>query len=370
MKKIDLKTINDYINGNDIEGFDIEELENDPEFMKHVLSITKDKNMYIFCSDELKNDINFIEIVASIFKNDEDFVCGIIDEFISNHIEDENEKMEAALLGFQYAKDEDKVLKYKVLANLIYVSGKVRINSILNLIEDKKVKEVIGTGFTIAKDMCEGYELSTRYYAKKMVDDIFDEAGNLEIFLHTTFKNADVLKSYGVTKFIVDYVKSYDYELAGYIAMNIEIVNDLKKNIDRILNNWQKFEERNNNEKFIVLNEKIIDYFVESMRALHIDMDLFIYYILSKYGIAEEYYKHDHSIDEKQYKRIMDDIRNKKITEDDLEFQEKVYEKEIGQIIENVIGQKVFQEEDDYVVALEKERNTKEGLILEFKANK
>ena len=56
MLKYSASIVEDYIEGNDIEDFDIDELENDRSFMLDVIKKTKDKNFYNLCSDDLKHD--------------------------------------------------------------------------------------------------------------------------------------------------------------------------------------------------------------------------------------------------------------------------------------------------------------------------
>jgi len=48
-EKYNINIILNYINGDDIEGYTIEELENDCTFMKLVINYTNDKNMYALC---------------------------------------------------------------------------------------------------------------------------------------------------------------------------------------------------------------------------------------------------------------------------------------------------------------------------------
>ena len=133
--------------------------------------------------------------------------------------------------------------------------------------------------------------------------------------------------------------------------------------MDRYIKNWDKFNTENENLKYTILHEKIIAYFLENERVIERDLDLFIYFILSKCGIAEEFFKRDYMLDEKEYKKIMNQIKNKEITDNDLMFHEKVYVKEILDIIKNVMKQKVYIEEDPYLIKEE----VKDGIILMFK---
>ena len=49
MNKYDNKIVNDYINGNDIDDFNIDDLENDSMFMKKAIVASNDKNFYRIC---------------------------------------------------------------------------------------------------------------------------------------------------------------------------------------------------------------------------------------------------------------------------------------------------------------------------------
>ena len=64
-KKYNSKIIFDYIVGNDLDGYSIDELENDPNFMMDVIKITRDKRMYNLCSDDIKKNCTFVEFLIS-----------------------------------------------------------------------------------------------------------------------------------------------------------------------------------------------------------------------------------------------------------------------------------------------------------------
>ena len=83
MLKYSTSIVEDYIEGNDIEDFDIDELENDRSFMLDVIKKTKDKNFYNLCSDDLKHDYEFVSALLDMFKDDTKFIVSVADEFVS-----------------------------------------------------------------------------------------------------------------------------------------------------------------------------------------------------------------------------------------------------------------------------------------------
>ena len=84
-KKYDDKLVEDYVQGNDIDKYDIEELENDSQFMMQVIDKTNDKKMYEFCSSKVKDDYEFIKFMIYKFQNDKDFIVMLADDYLKKH---------------------------------------------------------------------------------------------------------------------------------------------------------------------------------------------------------------------------------------------------------------------------------------------
>ena len=61
------KVIMDYVCGNDIVGYEIEQLENDHRFMIDVIKYTGDKRIYKLCSDKVKNNPDFVKFLVDFF---------------------------------------------------------------------------------------------------------------------------------------------------------------------------------------------------------------------------------------------------------------------------------------------------------------
>ena len=61
---IDIKLMNQYINGSILDEDTLNKLENDYNFMKNCIILTGDKKLYNLCSDELKNNFDFIYFLS------------------------------------------------------------------------------------------------------------------------------------------------------------------------------------------------------------------------------------------------------------------------------------------------------------------
>ena len=79
MKKYSRELINRYINSEDITIYDIDELENDKDFMMQVISVSGDNNFYNLCSDNVKCDYDYSVLYEPTKSLQEDF-SKIIDD--------------------------------------------------------------------------------------------------------------------------------------------------------------------------------------------------------------------------------------------------------------------------------------------------
>ena len=63
-KNFDISLIKNYINGDSLGKYSIDELENNCEFMKEVIDYTNDCNIYNLCSDNLKKRLYFCKVFS------------------------------------------------------------------------------------------------------------------------------------------------------------------------------------------------------------------------------------------------------------------------------------------------------------------
>ena len=358
MIKYDLKLIYDYIAGNDIEE-DIEQLENNGSFMKLVLKVSKDKNMFKLCSDNLRNDLSFIKDVVDIFFYDEDFISEIIDDFIDKNNDNPFEKIEASLLACKYIKDSDLLFKYYAKANVLYLVTHCELASILEEERDEYFFNELGKGFGILKDSYTGYPLATEFCAKKVLEEIFDEIPNLETYLHNSFKNAKILKEYGLRNFIIGQVSLKDIELANYLKINPGVTIDVKTRLERYIKNWDTYEKYDRLNRIEIIYGKILEYFIDNSVIPSMDLDLFIYYILSKYGIEKEVYSLDPIVSEEKFMGMLNDIKNGIIDERLFTKEELKVKDDIERIINVTFNQKIYKEdyiEDEKIIFLTPKR--------------
>lgn len=307
MSKYNTKLIIDYISGNDID-YDIEKLEDDYEFMLLVINYSNDINMYEFCSNNVKGNYNFVRFLMNKFNDNIDFICRIIDEFIEYN-RDKLERLEILILVTNILnKDNDNYIRYKSILEGMYLMDKLNIIAFKKQSNIDIVKEVIEYGFWIIIDDYSNSELVMNYYAINFVYDLIDDYEiNIESDIHNKYKNYKELESYGINNYLLELIFKYDTNLYSYISTHIELLNDLKKEINKIKNRWTTYEERKERNNYRDIIYLVHEYYTEHNLENYFSEATILYYIAHELGIDKKLSRYDHLEDE-EYQEIISNL--------------------------------------------------------------
>ncbi len=366
MKKYNKKLINDYINGDKINDFNIDELENDKEFMMLVISLTNDKSFYKLCSDELKKDYEFVEFIVRKFQNDVKFICEVADYYLKD-VKDELNRLELAIVmsNITNKKDVLKHREYEVICESIFTTKMVQIELAKNKVNDKYIQDEIGMGFLVIFDSYNSSKIVLDFYAKSIVKSIFDENDiDLEIMLHQQFESKEQLNQIGINRYLINFIEGYDSMLASYLSANIELLSEFSNKIKNIQSNWNKYNEKDERKKYNLLLEKIHEYMENNESNCMFDETTLLYYIGKKLGILDKIAKYD-CIDLKTAKSIVDEI-DEEFIEDTLKVSicDKMNFDNIKKIMQSIIFSKGCKAESN------SSNSIKKCKILKFPYNK
>lgn len=306
--KYNNKVINDYINGNDIEDYTVEELENDKEFMGLVINKTNDEQLYNLCSDNLKKDYEFVKYIILKFKHNINFICEVADYYLED-VEDEFSRTELVIIMNKLTeKDKEKNMAYRVVSDAIYTSKRVEIELTKLKLEDRDFADTIGMGFLLIFDLYNSSKEIIEFYAKKIIDDIFNEYDiDLENMLHEQFKNHEQIDKMGINNYMLNFIGYYDSMLSSYLSSNIELMSHLKKRIKIVQSNWDKYNNINECKKYSLIIDKVHEYMEQIEFDCMFDETSILYHISKKLGIADKVAKYDY-ISEEMYNIIMNDL--------------------------------------------------------------
>ena len=148
MNKYNSKVVFDYINGNEIIDYNIDELEDDYKFMMMVINYTNDKNMYNLCSDKVKTNYEFVKYIINKFKDELSFISGVADYFLENN-KDDLKELEIVIIMHNLTKNKIKEFnKYKVLTDANYSTKLVELELIRQTYkDDEEVIDEMQMGF-------------------------------------------------------------------------------------------------------------------------------------------------------------------------------------------------------------------------------
>ena len=346
MEKYEKKLIIDYINGNDIEEYNIEDLENDLEFMIQVIKESNDKKMYNFCSDSLKKDYRLVKFLIDKYNNDLKYICNVADYFLET-VEDDFERTELSIIMSNLTRNKSNITKYNVISNTIYSGKRLQVELYkLKNNEDDFANE-LGMGFLLIYDLYNTSNIVLDFYAKKIIEDIFNEYDiELEKLLHTKFKTSEEINIKGINNYMISFIEIYDPMLASYASSHLEVLLPFKKMIIEIQKNWDNYNKTKEFNIYTTMLEEIHKYMEEYEYKSNYTETEYLYYTALKLGINEKI---------KRYDNLNDDIYNDLINsfngymdENNLDFTDMIHIKKIKEIMINCLNEK-FQE-DDYLV--------------------
>ena len=382
MLKYSASIVEDYIEGNDIEDFDIDELENDRSFMLDVIKKTKDKNFYNLCSDDLKHDYEFVSALLDMFKDDTKFIVSVADEFVSYFRsesigpmisdEDERDVLDVLMTICDLIPDKyDKSsFKYRVILSVMISTRLVAIERVRIENEgDYRFTKEFGCGFISVFDSFNSSIKVTDRFAYEFLNNIFSkDYCDLEEYLHGKFNNKEDINKYGLNTILIEIISHFDSMLGSYVSTHMYLLDEYKKDVKRMINKWDSFDDRKNSKMCRKICVAIQDYLEYNYPESDITSSSWIYYIAEKLGITKMFLKFD-DLDEEYVKGIVEDMDN--IYFDDMKLSELKHLVNMKKIVSDILaGKEVitsypdFEEEDN-----QGQTSSCEVVSLDFRKN-
>ena len=329
MDKFPKELIINYINGNDIKDYTIEELESNKDFMMQVIDYSNDKNIYNLCADNVKRDYDFVKFIILKFKEDINFITMVADYFL----EDKNrnyERIELSIIMSELTKkDPETAYYYNVLCGAIYLEKRARIEICKS--ENEELSD-IGMGFFYIYELYNQSEIILDYYAKRMIEDIFDENNlNLESILHKTFKTPDEINKKGLNNYMISFIEKYDSMLAQYVTIHKKILLPFKERIISAQKNWDRYNDEITRKKYELMFERVHKYMDEEDSLF--SEDYLIYYVGTKLGIVDYIRKYDY-VDNETSDYIIKDLSSEFVKKNiQASFVDRLHYKRIKEIM-------------------------------------
>lgn len=334
MEKYSLDTVKKYINGEDLDNYNVDQLEDDKKFMMAVINFSNDFNFYNLCSDEVKSDYEFVKYLVIKFKNNINFICKVADEFL--------EKTSDALFAAELAIIMQRLIKnkkendYDLFVDSIYNRKLLEIE----IYKAKNQDDFNVSQFHLFIDEFGSSSIIMEHYAKRFIKDIFKSNGiNLENMLHSSFKNKEQIIKVGINSFLINIIERYDTSLSSYVCTNVSVLFPLKDEIQKILNNWDKYNREKEKEKYKLAFDKAYEY-MENTDGILGDIGKYetIYYAAKELGIYEKLAKYDDTFLEEYREIIIEDLEDGLVASTiDINIKEYVHYLNVKKILSSII---------------------------------
>lgn len=319
MKKYSKELIDKYIKGEDIKNYQIEELENDKDFMIQVIKETNDKKIYNLCSENVKKDYEMVKFLTLNYNNDLDFITSIADEYLKE-IGDSLERIELALimLDLTSKKGNEQAAKYKMIVDTIFFSKRLEVEICKAKENNDNYSKEVGMGFWYMFDLYNSSDIVMKFFAKKTIEAIFIEYDiNLEQVLHSKFKNAEDINLQGINNYMINFLGMYDQMLASYVSTHIELLSDFSNKISNVIDNWKNYDEKDERKRYNDMIEQVHEY-MENTDSVMTETDI-LYYVAKQLGIVEKLAYYD-GISNEFFEDIIEDIDIKDLDYDNDDF--------------------------------------------------
>ena len=263
---------------------------NNYNFYIEAINITNDKELYYKCPKKVKQNYMFVLYIIEKFKNDIDFINEVAQNYLSKTSKNNYTYQELTFIMSDLidTHKDNKYSNYTKEKNMIYNSKREIIEEYL----DKEQNEQdYGLGFIIVQEN-EKSEVITNYFATKFIEDIFYNMNelNLEKIIHMNFKEKSDIIKYGIDRYIIEYIDLSDEELSYYVEDNIYLIDEIKRDINYIIDNWNNYIKDNYHDKLIKLKQIITNLLLKYNSSLSIDY-LYQYIDINNPSLPVKLYK-------------------------------------------------------------------------------
>ena len=206
-----------------------------------------------------------------------------ITELNSNNDKKLERILEANLIKYDNAKNDDERLRRRMIIDEIYAFERVQADKCC-----EKLSNSIGFAYFIKH--YNNFERSLHYFSYRLADEILYMKEDIESLAHNSFNSKEEFMSSGPNNFLISVISKYDEDLANYIKVNILEVDYIANYIKVINDNWDKYNSFNSilYKNMISRSEKIFEEQTIAGRFNYSKTDILIY-LSKKYDMLREF---------------------------------------------------------------------------------
>lgn len=295
--KYDFKIVKNYILGEDVAPYDIDDLENDPAFMQSVIKVSKDKRMYELCGDNIRKDYFFTRFLLDTFPNDEEFCAMVANSFLELNDPDDILYKEMCVIMCEKFENSKHLDLFSLKTLTFYMTEMMAIDGAMERLESDEEFDNLGLGFLLVKNEYPSSEAIQSFFAKKMIEEIFfhSSEGSLNVFLHNHFDSYEDIYKGGINNTLINIILTRDAELARFAGTHISVLNRLKKEIESLKSTWTFDKNKKYTDRIESFLEEVTDYMEPIRNDVNFIEDDVIDYVVRKLGLQDMMNKYDYT---------------------------------------------------------------------------
>lgn len=232
-----------YINNN-LDEKTIRYLENDDDFMKTAVKMSKSPELFEKCSDKLKNNADFIEDLVEVFKDNPKFLSEMVNTYIANNKDDQQSFRELNILLSDIYDETfaDELEPFASDAYAFYMSTLDTIEHELNEL-DIDARLEAGEGFIFVDTSFHSSDIVKHYFAEKMIENIIEGKAiySFEQLVHYSVSSLDYLHQIGERIFLMNLIGEYDVTLMDYVMHKQDLLDRYVDMMKEIEDNWEDY---------------------------------------------------------------------------------------------------------------------------------
>ncbi len=250
------ETVRKYIESDDIEEYNLDELENDASFMIAVLKQSKDIKMEQFASENVKKNPKFvIEALRLCGRNiSKMLMCAKL------YLESASDKERQSI---NYKEIVLYIDKYRLFSDELKTEKLDDITGDINKVDvfiEKEAERIVDNEeLKVSKNSKERFkeisennsdsEIIKEHFARWYVYSIFHgESESLEDIINSKNIDLSMINRGEIPQFIINYIKGTDESLAKYLLTHMTFLNKLELEVNSAINrfNTKKLSDNSN----------------------------------------------------------------------------------------------------------------------------
>lgn len=288
--------INNYLLGKVKDFRELEKLYDNYDFMKQLITKTKDIKYYNLCSHNLKTNIDFVIFLTDIFNDDLNLTFNIINYmYYSITITDRDPRFVHLLAIIDsYIRDREPEfdityqMQYRQKIICLFDDFQTEVDEALSYYKNIDYSKH-HFGFHLVENKYYNDQYVVKFFARRFLDKIF-YGFDFEDYIHKKDFEFNKKSNSFKKQILANYVKKFDNSLYLYVLKNEDLLDENICLLNQVIDNYEDYSIDNIEERVDKFNNKLNAYLEEEKIRKTFDLEVIKYEEIKRLGLEKEFY--------------------------------------------------------------------------------